>query len=39
MVTEPQKVLLSVPDLTLSYDYMIMQEEARVRFYYANYKQ
>ena len=39
MVTEPQKVLLSVPNLTLSYDYMIMQEEARVRFYYANYKQ
>lgn len=39
MVNEPQKVLLSVPNLTLSYDYMVVQEEARVRFYYANYKQ
>lgn len=38
-VTEPQKVLLSVPSVTMSYDYMVMREEARVRFYYANYKQ
>lgn len=37
--TKGQQVLLSVPDLSLSYDYMIVREKPIVRIYYANYKQ
>lgn len=37
--TKGQQVLLSVPDLSLSYDYMVVREKPIVRIYYANYKQ
>lgn len=36
---ESQQLLLSIPDLSLSYDYMIVREKPIVRVYYANYKQ
>lgn len=36
---EKQQLLLSVPDVSLSYDYMIVREKPVVRVYYANYKQ
>lgn len=36
---ESQQLLLSIPDLSLSYDYMIVREKPVVRVYYANYKQ
>lgn len=34
-----QKVLLSVPNMSLSYDQLVIKETPIVRFYYANYKQ
>lgn len=37
--TEGQQILLSVPNMNLSYDQLIVTETPVVRFYYANYKQ
>lgn len=34
-----QQILISIPNLSLSYDYMIAREMPIVKIYYANYKQ
>lgn len=38
-LAKEQQILISIPNLSLSYDYMIAREMPIVKIYYANYKQ